>query len=220
MNLPDGILPGEWLVAAWVLFVPLILIAARCAPWQHLAEHSRLNVWLGTIVSLMLLWSLTAGIKPGLALHLVGAMLFSLAFGPWLAFIGSCLALAGITINGAAGWQSYAANALLMAGVGTLVGVRVLRFNERFLPPNLFVYLFANGFFGGAISMFAVGVAASAVLVLAGVYPGEYVLSEYLPYVAMLGFSEAWLSGMVLTLLVLYRPAWVCSFDDSRYLRD
>lgn len=220
MNLPDGILPGAWLVAAWLLFVPLILIAVRFAPWQRLTEHSRLNVWLGTVVSLMLLWSLTAGVKPGLTLHLVGNMLLSLAFGPWLAFIGSCLALAGITINGAAGWESYAANAILMAGVGTLTSVLILRFNERFLPPNLFVYLFANGFFGGAISMIAVGGAASAVLVLADVYPGEYVLSDYLPYVMLLGFSEAWLSGMVLTLLVLYRPAWVCSFDDSRYLRD
>ena len=62
----------------------------------------------------MLLWSLTAGVKPGLTLHLVGNMLLSLAFGPWLAFIGSCLALAGITINGAAGWESYAANAILI----------------------------------------------------------------------------------------------------------
>jgi uncharacterized membrane protein len=57
-------------------------------------------------------------------------------------------------------------------------------------------------------------------LVIAGVYPIDYVLAEYLPYVLLLAFSEAWLSGMMVTLFVIYRPEWVSSFEDSRYLRD
>lgn len=220
MNLPDGVLPGEWLVAAWLLFVPLFLGVVWRAPWRSLGNPSRFNAWLGTIVILTLVWSLKAGVKPGLSLHLLGAMLCSLAFGPRLAFVGLCGALAGITLNGAAGWESYAANALIMGGVGTLVSRVVLRFNERVLPANFFVYIFANGFFGAAISIASVGVAASAVMVLADVYSADYVLAEYLPYVLLLGFSEAWLSGMMLTLFVIYRPDWVSTFDDSRYLRD
>ena len=27
-------------------------------------------------------------------------------------------------------------------------------------------------------------------------------------------------SGMVMTLLVVYRPRWVATFDDARYLRN
>ncbi|HEX5803576.1 MAG TPA: energy-coupling factor ABC transporter permease [Azospira sp.] len=220
MNLPDGLLAGMWTTAAWLLFVPLFLRVVWRAPWRRLADPSRFNAWLGTIVVLVLLWSLNAGIKPGLSLHLVGAAVLALTFGPGLAFVGVCAALLGVTLNGAAGWVSFAANALLMGGVSVAVSRGVLRFSERFLPRQLFVYLFANGFFGAALSILAVGFAASGLLVAAGAYSADYVLGEYLPYVGMLAFSEAWLSGMVLTLLVVYRPQWVATFEDSRYLRD
>lgn len=220
MNLPDGLLPAEWLVAAWLLFAPLLLHSVWQAPWRRLADPSRFNAWLGTIVFLTLVWSLKAGVKPGLSLHLLGATLFTAAFGARLAFIGLCGSLVGITLNGAAGWESFAANALLMAGVGTVVSSLLLRFNERFLPANFFVYIFVVGFFGSALTIASVGSVSSAVMALAGIYDTDYLLGEYLPYIFLLGFSEAWLSGMILTLFVVYRPDWVCTFDDSRYLRD
>ena len=53
---------------------------------------------------------------------------------------------------------------------------------------------------------------------MAGAYEWEYLSGEYLPYFLLLAFSEAWLSGMVMTLFVVYRPNWVLTFDDSRYL--
>jgi uncharacterized membrane protein len=96
----------------------------------------------------------------------------------------------------------------------------LLRFNERFLPQHCFVYIFANGFFGAALSIVAAGTCASLLLVVSGVYTIDYVLAEYLPYVLLLAFSEAWLSGMMVTLFVIYRPEWVSTFEDSRYLRD
>jgi uncharacterized membrane protein len=220
MNLPDGLLASEWTLAAWLLFVPLLLQAIRRAPWGRLADSTQLNVWLGTVVVLVLLWSLQAGVKPGLSMHLLGATLFTLAFGPYLAFIGLSLVLASVSLNGAAGWNAYAANALLMGGVSVAVTQLLLRFNERFLPQQYFVYIFANGFFGAALSIAATSLCASMLLVIAGVYPIDYVLAEYLPYVLLLAFSEAWLSGMMVTLFVIYRPEWVSSFEDSRYLRD
>jgi uncharacterized membrane protein len=35
----------------------------------------------------------------------------------------------------------------------------------------------------------------------------------------MLAFGEATLTGMLMTLFVVYKPAWVGTFDDARYLR-
>ena len=220
MNLPDGLLADEWTVAAWLLFIPVLLLSLRRAPLRRLADTTQGNVWLGLIVILMLLWSVKAGVRPGLSLHLLGASVFVLACGPWLAFLGLCAVLAGVTFNGDTGWHGYALNALLMGGVGVSVAYAVQRFVERFLPPQLFVYIFANGFFGGALAISAVGAASSLLLAATGVYALDYVLEEYLPYVLLLGFSEAWLSGMVVTLFVVYRPAWVSSFEDARYLRD
>ena len=50
-----------------------------------------MNVWLGMVVLLTLVWSMKAGVRPGLTFHLLGATAFNLCFGPYLAFVGLCL---------------------------------------------------------------------------------------------------------------------------------
>ena len=55
MNLPDGLLADEWTVAAWLLFIPVLLLSLRRAPLRRLADTTQGNVWLGLIVILMLL---------------------------------------------------------------------------------------------------------------------------------------------------------------------
>ncbi len=218
MNLPDNLLDPALHWLGWGLFAAVFLLALRRAPWGRLGDSAQSNVWLGTIVILTLLWSIKAGVLPGLDLHLLGAMTFTLEFGPWLAFVGLSLVLAGITVNGAAGWESFGLNALLMAGLPVLLAYGIYRFNQRRLSKNPFVFIFANGFFGSALTILATGVAASALLYLGGAYPLEKLLDDYLPYFLLLGFSEAWLTGMVVTILVVYRPQWISTFDDSIYL--
>ncbi|WP_291995698.1 energy-coupling factor ABC transporter permease [Candidatus Accumulibacter sp. ACC003] len=218
MNLPDGLLDGHWIVLSWVLFVGLALFAAWRAPWRVLADSTRLHAFLATIVALLLLWHLQAGVKPGLSLHLLGAGVFTLCFGWALAFIGLCLVLLGVGLNGFAGWQTFALNALLMAGVGVAVSEVLHRLVDRLLPRHIFIYVFGKGFFASALAVIAVGTAACALLALAGVYDGDYLTSEYLPYFLLLGFSEAWLSGMVATLFAVYRPELLADFDDAQFL--
>lgn len=218
MNLPDNLLDEAWYWTAWAVWLPLFVLSVRRAHWARLKDSALSNLWLGMTVVLVFLWSMKAGIKPGLTLHLLGATAFTLCFGPYLAFIGLSLVLAGVLVNSGGDWTSFALNSLLAAGVGIAVSWRVFGLAERWLPKNLFVYLFVNGFFGAALSVMAVGVCASLILALGNAYSPEYLLGEYLPYFLLLGFSEAWLSGMVMTLLVVYRPEWVATFDGSRYL--
>ena len=52
----------------------------------------------------------------------------------------------------------------------------------------------------------------------AAVYSASTLLDDYLPYYLLLGFAEAWLNGALITLMVVYVPHWVGSFDDRRYL--
>jgi len=210
---------GEgWYWAAWAVWLPLFARSLLKAPWARLRESEQLNVWLGMIVLLTLIWSLRAGVKPGLSLHLLGATVYTLSFGPHLAFIGLSLVLLGISLNGEAGYLAFGLNALLMAGVGVLLSQGIYRVVFRFLPRHFFVYIFANGFFGSALTVFGVGLAAAIVLAIAGAYDWSYLANEYLPYFLLIGFSEAWLSGMLMTLFVIYRPNWVATFDDSSYL--
>lgn len=218
MNLPDTLLGEGWYWAAWLAWV---LLFARCvwrAPWLRLRESVLLHLWLGMIVVLVLIWSMQAGVKPGLGMHLLGAMVFTLSFGPWLAFIGLSLVAAVVTFNADGSWLAYAASTLLAAGVGVGLSQLLYRVLSGTLPPHFFVFIFVNAFFGAALSVIGVGFVISSVLAMAGAYEWDYLFSEYFPYFLLLGFAEAWLSGMVITLFVVYRPGWVVTFDDERYL--
>lgn len=190
----------------------------RTAPWSHLLDGHQLNALLGAAVVLTLLWSMNAGVYPGLNLHLLGAMATTLIFGPQLALVVLALALAGVTLNGSAEWAAYPMNLLMMAIVPVTAGRLFLRAVERWLPRHFFVYIFVNAFLGAAVVVLVQGFVASLSLYAAGAYPADKLLSEYLPFFLLLGFAEAWLSGMALTLMVVYRPEWVASFDDRSYL--
>lgn len=205
---------------AWLIWLPLFARSIWRAPWRRLLDSEQMNVWLGMIVLLTLLWSLKAGVKPGLNLHLLGATVFTLCFGPYLAFIGLCLVLAGVTLNGAAGIAAYASNALLLAATGVFLAEGIQRLVSRLLPAHFFIFIFVNSFFGAALVVLGVGMVITLVLSIAGAYSWDYLITEYFPYFMLLGFAEAWLSGMLMTLFVVYRPAWVSAFDDSRYLAD
>ena len=217
MNLPDGLLGTAWTVFAWFAYAAAAVLAVRRAPWRLLADSARLNAFLALIVALILLWHLQAGVKPGLSLHLLGATVFTLCFGWPLAFVGLSLVLLGVTLNGAAGWQVFAVNALLMAGVGVAVSHAAHRLVDRLLPGHLFVFIFCKGFFTAALAVIAVGLASSLLFALAGTYAGHYLADEYLPYFFLLGFSEAWLSGMLSTLLAVYRPHLLADSGDALF---
>ena len=218
MNFATGLFPGAWLWVAGALAVAVAVWALRTGPWRSLAEPTRLNVWLGMGVLLMLVWSMKAGVNPGLDLHMLGAMLATLVFGPQLAVGLLALTLAGVTVNGGAPWQTFALNWLVMAVVPVGIGVGVLRVVERLLPRHFFVFIFVIAFFGSAVTIVLQGMVASQVLVFAGAYSFEFLAANYLPYFLLLGFAEAWLSGMTVTLMVVYRPGWVACFDDRVYL--
>jgi hypothetical protein len=83
-------------------------------------DSTRLHAFLATIVALLLLWQLAGGGQTGpLAAPARGRRFSRCVSDGQLAFHrplpGLCSASA---LNGFAGWQTFALNALLMAGVG------------------------------------------------------------------------------------------------------
>lgn len=217
MNLPQGLLGESWYWLAWIVWLPLMGLALRRADWGWLQEGSHFNVWLGMIVSLVLIWSMKAGIKPGLDLHLTGIMLFTLVFDVPLAFVGLNLVLLGITLNGALDLTAFALNSLLMLGVGVALSLFLRRAVDRLLPSHFFIFVFLKGFFASALVVMGVGLAFTLLYGFHDVYSWTYLFEEYLPYYLLLGFSEAWISGMVLTLMLVYRPEWVATLDEAIY---
>jgi uncharacterized membrane protein len=222
MNFPDALFPQAWALGAWLPLLAAWAWCLRTAPWRRLAVPGLSNVWLGAVVMLMLVWSMKAGVKPGLDLHLLGATLLTLMFGPQLAIAAFSLVLAGATLNaellGHPMALAYALNALVLAVFPVLAAEAIRRAMERWLRPNIFVYVFVAGFFGAALTVMSTGVFACGLLWMAGVYPAPVLFNDYLPYYFLLGFAEAWLNGALITLMVVYLPSWVGSFDDRRHL--
>jgi uncharacterized membrane protein len=219
MDLPADLLPTPWILAAHVLYIALINLALRHAPWTQLRRTDTLNVFVGACVGLGVLWSLKAGISPGLNFHLLGVTLLTLTFGWSLAVIGSSLVLLMTTLNGAGDWETFSVNALLMGALPATVTLSVLRLSERWLPPNFFVYVLVDAFLAAGLAMTATTLAASILFILSGIYILDQLSYEYLPYLPLVALPEALINGLLVTLLVGLRPEWVATFDDGRYLQ-
>jgi uncharacterized membrane protein len=218
MNLPAILFGPDWLWGS-LLFTALVGYQLWLrVPWSRLRDSGRIDLLLGFAVGLTALWSMCAGVKPGLNLHLLGAMAATLCLGPRLALLAMALALTGIAINGAFEWAAWPLNFVLMAVVPVMLSYAFQHWVERHLPAHLFVFIFVTGFAGSAVIVMLQGGIASIAMALAGAYGVGFLIDEYLPYFLLLAFSEGWISGALVTLMVVYRPEWVVAFDDRRYL--
>jgi len=219
MNLVTANIPPHWLWSLWLLAAALGLLIMRRAGWRMLSDPANLNIFLAATVAVLGLWLIKTGIKPGLNFHLVGATLLTLMFRPLFALFSIALITAALALwHGE--YAAFPANWLIMgvAPVGVSWGIYTL--TDRKLPNNLFIYIFLNAFFGAALAISAVGLASTGFVALSGAYPLSYLLEEYLPYFLLISFSEAFITGMLITMMVIYKPEWVATFDDKRYLLD
>ncbi len=219
MDIPSDLFPWTWLWTANGLFVVVLYRALRAVPWTRLRAPETLHVFLGACVATMVLWSLKAGITPGLNFHLLGVTTLTLMFGWPLAMMGVSLALLGITLNGGGGWESFALNGLLMGVVPISVTQVLLQFAQGRLPYNFFIYVFLNAFCAAGLAGLCTGLTTAGLMVFGQIHSLERLAYEYLPYFPLMFFPEAVFNGMLMTTLVGLRPTWVCSFDDDRYLK-
>lgn len=219
MNFPDHLLPDSILWVGNALAFILMVLAAWTAPWKQLVRQELLNVWLAACVGLMLLWSIKTGVRPGLNFHLLGATVLTLMFGARLAMMGLAVVVVGVTLAGAAGWGSLGVNWLLTGVFPATLSYLLYATVDRKLPNHLFVYIFVNAFIGGGLVVVLMGLVATLLLVSSEVYSGPYLTQNYLPYYILMGWSEAMLSGMAITLMTAFRPTWLSTFSDVRYLK-
>lgn len=219
MNLSGSLVSLDIYGLSWLLALLGLLWLLRRTPWRALNDVSKINAWLGASIVIAALWLLKAGVKPNLNLHLLGSTALTLMVGPYFALLGVLLVLGAVTWLGAADWQNLAFNWAILGWVPVWFSYGLLRLCQRWLPANYFVYVFVNSFWGGALAMLATGAASGLFHWLSGAYAADVLLDEYLPFFLLLAFSEAFATGMALTVLVIYRPQWVMTFDDALYFR-
>jgi uncharacterized membrane protein len=205
---------GQSLAAALVLGLALAFL-----PLQTLRRPALRTPWLAALVLLPLLWASQRFLPSGLAVHLSGACLLVLMFG-WPLAVWTCvpIALASAWLTGAdtlAGWWSLAVSQLLWIGLvpascGLLVGLAV----RHLLPKHLFVYILGRGFLGTALALIAAALLETALVAAAA----QHSRSDMFLARALMAWGEAFATGMFTAIFVAFRPAWMLTYSDERYL--
>lgn len=217
MNLISANIPGAWTIPLWIVAGVLLFDVLRKLEWGMLGDRFNLNVFLAASVAILGLWLIKTGVKPGLNFHLLGATLLTLMFRARFALLALALIIGANTLQNGQ-FNAFPANYLIMAVAPVGVSWLLYRLVDGKLPNHPFVYIFLNAFFTPAIAIMSVGLLSTAFFTLAGAYSLDYLLQEYLPFYFLIAWAEAFATGMLMTLMVVYRPAWVSTFDDARYL--
>jgi uncharacterized membrane protein len=205
-------------VAALVLTLPAVALAAATAPWAGwLGRADRQHAYLGGLVLLLIVWSLRAGVTPGLTLQFLLVSALTLMHGWSLAVIGVGVVLGAEALQHG-GFDAWPANLLCFGIVPATTTALIHRLLEARLPHNYFVYFFGTAFAGSLVAFLCASLARLALLWFAGTLPGAQVGDEYLLLLPMMALAEAFMNGLIIAIAVVYSPGWVASFDDRRYL--
>jgi uncharacterized membrane protein len=221
MNFTALVLPESFHLAGWLGLAFLAWRWLMSGDWRVLTEPGRLNLFLGATVAALSLWQIRAGIKPGLAFHLYGIAALTLMFGFWRATFAGVLILLANAAFGRGYLAALGFDALLTVALPAGVTWSVYQLFDRVLPKHFFIYVLGNGFLAAGLSVVAIGLTTTAVMVAAGAYSLEYLLANYTPYATLLiSWGEAFSTGMAITAMAVYRPDWLETFDDVEYIQN
>ncbi|RDV27480.1 hypothetical protein DXV75_05480 [Alteromonas aestuariivivens] len=204
---------------AVIVFISVLILLARRLQWSgFIQDRTQQHLVFGSTAALFFLWIFRVGIFSGLDVHFLWLTALTLTLGfHWAALAGSA-ALLGVTLVGKETWEMLGINGLLgvLAPVSVTYLIYMLSFHK--LPRNFFVYVFVCAFFPGAAMIAMKMTLLGSYYTLDGLYDWDTVVDNYLLLIPLLLFPEGLLNGMTMTLLIVYRPHWVCTFHDKFYL--
>ncbi|MGM0784296.1 MAG: energy-coupling factor ABC transporter permease [Pseudomonadota bacterium] len=220
MTFSESLLEPWLLIVAGLVSAGMVGLALAQRPWQALLDDLGLqHRWLAATVAVLLFWQLRAQAVDWLTLHLMFTALLTLVFKAPLALITNLIVNLGLVALGNAAWPLLGVNVLITGVVPALITVMIWRLVDRFLPDNLMVFLFVCGFFGAALATLGTGLAGLGLVMLGATDPEAIHLArEYALFLPLLMPSEAFITGMLLSILMVYHPGWVATFNDHRYI--
>lgn len=219
MSIPDGLLSDSHAILFSLLYLLIMAFVGFYTPWYRLRYSQFRHVFFGAIIGLMVLWNVDAGAVPGLNFHFLGIMLVTLMFRWQYAIWLLSLANFSEIFTGQIDLQVFPMNAVLFAVVPVYMSNLIYKLVDRRLPNHFFIYVYGAGFFGSALIAFFVILETSLFLSMMDVYSWNILIHDYLRYSPMMMFAEGFITGMLITLLVVFKPEWVLTFSDQKYLQ-
>lgn len=214
------VLSSTSLTLGWLAYVPLLIWAASRTRWVELfSDPRRQHLLFGTVFGLFALWLVRRDFDTGVSYHFIGMTAVTLLLDWPLAILGGFLAQLGLLALGRQDLAALGVNGLLIIGLPVLVTEVCAILVERAQPRNLFVYIFCSGFFAAALATLLCLMAALGVLWLDGLFAMPEWLSDFVGYLWLMIFPEAFINGTVISALVVFCPEWLETFNRTRYLQ-
>ena len=113
---------------------------------------------------------------------------------------------------------NLAANALLLVLPAWLVNVSVTKLIQKYLPKHLFVFILGRGFITAGLSMLVSGLCVTLALYVTCRYSVYVLREEVLPVYVLLMWGEGFLTGLLVAVMVAFRPHWLDAYSDAVYL--
>ncbi len=213
------VLSGATLAIGWCLYVPVLGWAAWRAPWVELfADSRRQHLLFGTVLALFALWLVRRDFDTGVSYHFLGLTAVTLLLDWPLALLGALVAQMGLVGLGYQDLQAAGVNGLLLIGLPVLVTELCALGVERLQPKNPFIYIFCSGFFPAALAALLCVLAGVGLLWLDGRFALPEWLWDFIGYLWLVIFPEAFINGVIVTALVVFCPEWLETFNRTRYL--
>lgn len=212
--------PMSWAEAAVV--VAAVVVAGAFRPWTMLQRAPLRHPWLAAIVLLPWLWGIEGLIAGALPMQLSLAALMVLMFG-WPLAVWTCVAIGALAAwladpslaAGAGAWFQRTVDHTLWSGVlPASLALAVGLATRRWLPHHLMVYILARGFGATLLAMSATG----ALWVLTQPLPPGSEAALLMVGRWLIAWGDAVATGMLTSIFVAFRPEWLATYSDTRYL--
>lgn len=212
---------------AWILAACAIFLLGVFKSRHNVLLQPRLrNIFAVFILLLAMAWNIRAELPNSnlndfidISLHFFGASLLVALFGFWSAItLLFIVALAGI-FSFSSDLVETTRHYILVSVVPAFFAMCAIKVVHRFLPRHLFILILGDGYLAAFISTFATGV---LIYILQQAFDVKsFSTTDPLGWFMGLlisAFMEGSLSGMLLAILVVYRPQWVTTYQEDQYM--
>ena len=207
-----------WLGAG--VYAGALLWSAWRAPWlEVLSDSRRQHLLFGTVLGVFLLWLVRRDFDSGVSFHFIGMTVVTLLLDWPLALLGGLSAQIGLVAVGRQDLLALGVNGVLLVLLPVLITEGCALLVERAQPRNLFVYIFCCGFFPAALAALCCLMAGLGLLALDGRFAMPPWLDDFIGYLWLVTFPEAFINGTLVTALVVFCPDWLETFNRTRYLQ-
>lgn len=201
-----------------VLALLVLAVALALRPWRMLGG-ALLTPFLAGVVFLPWFWMLpqllpSSVVAGGISVQLSGACLMTLVLGWPLAVVALGAVSAVVWVVGQLPFEAWLSQWLWLGLVPATLTLGLGALMRRWLPSQVFVYILGRGFLGTAASIFVAGVMYELLYhLVGGVAVEQALVARWL-----MAWGDAFLTGLFTAIFVAFKPEWLATWSDERYL--